>query len=177
MNRRNAFKQILLVTAGAALIPSCMDDKNKSAVILKNFSISAEQEALLAELAETIIPKTDTPGARDISAHLFLLKMMDDCNSREKQNEFVKGMEAFETLADKQTGKKFANATLAERVQLLTLLEAQQKDQKSGDAASFYATVKRYTIQAYTSSQFFLTKVKVYELIPGRFHGCVPVKA
>ena len=33
------------------------------------------------------------------------------------------------------------------------------------------------TLQAFTGSQYYLTKVRVYEMAPGRFHGCVPVKA
>lgn len=155
-----------------------MEDKSKSSVMLKSFTISAEQEALLAELGETIIPKTDTPGAKDVSAHLFLLKMMDDCNSKESQDNFIKGMDAFESLSKKELGKKFTDASPAERAKVLTTFEAQQQsDQKPSEAVAFYTTVKRYVIQAYTSSQFFLTKVKIYELIPGRFHGCVPVTA
>jgi hypothetical protein len=52
----------------------------------------------------------------------------------------------------------------------------QRRDEKD-PAVSFYQTVKERTIQAYTSSEFFLTKVQVYELVPARYHGCVPVKA
>jgi hypothetical protein len=175
MNRRTAFKQLLFVSAGAALIPACMQDKSKASMLLKNFSITADQEQLLAELAETIIPKTDTPGAKDISAHLFALKMIDDCSSKEDQDAFLKGIIAFESLSNKQLGKSFAGATAAERSKVLTQLE-EQKDKKD-DTAQFYGTVKRLTVQAYTSSQFYLTKVQVYELVPGRYHGCVPVKA
>lgn len=176
MNRRTAFKQLLFVSAGAALIPACMEDKSKASILLKNFSISANQEQLLAALAETIIPKTDTPGATDISAHLFALKMLDDCSSKEDQEKFVKGLATFESLAKKESGKSFTEATAAERSKLLTQLEAQKDAAQKDEAAQFYSKMKGLTIQAYTSSQFYLTKVQVYELIPGRYHGCVPVK-
>lgn len=176
MNRRTAFKQLLFVSAGAALIPACMEDKSKASILLKNFSISAEQEQLLAELAETIIPKTDTPGAKDISAHLFALKMLDDCSSKEEQEKFVKGLSAFESMAKKDLGKSFTQANAAERSKLLAPLEAQKDAAQKDDAAQFYSRMKGLTIQAYTSSQFYLTKVQVYELIPGRYHGCVPLK-
>ena len=174
MNRRTVFKQLLFVSAGAALIPACMEDKSKSSILLKNFSVSAEQENLLAELAETIIPKTDIPGAKDISAHLFVLKMLDDCSSKEDQDKFVKGFDVFEKLSKEVVNKSFIEASKEEKVKVLTQLEA-QKDKD--DATQFYGTVKRYTIQAYTTSQFYLTKVQLYELVPGRYHGCVPVKA
>ena len=53
LSRRSAIRQFLFVSAGMALIPSCLQDKSKPAVELKNFSISADQDSLLAELAES----------------------------------------------------------------------------------------------------------------------------
>ena len=132
---------------------------------------------MLAELAETIIPKTDTPGAKDISAHLFALKMVDDCSSKDDQDKFVKGLTAFENMAKKELGKSFTEATTERRAKLLTQLEGQKEQEHKDDAAQFYGKMKGLTIQAYTSSQFYLTKVQIYELIPGRYHGCVAVKA
>jgi len=49
LNRRSAIKQFLFVSAGMALIPSCLQDKSKPVVELKSFTISADQESLLAE--------------------------------------------------------------------------------------------------------------------------------
>ena len=170
--RRYAIKQILAVAAGAALIPSCMEDKSKAAIILTNFKIDADQEKMLAELAETIIPKTTTPGAKDISAHLFALKMLDDCAKPEDQQKFVKGLAQFEAGCKSQFGKGFVDCTNEQRTTLLTNLEAKKGD--DNELSFFYGKMKGLTIQAYTSSQFYLTKVRVYELVPGRFHGCVP---
>ena len=148
-----------------------MEDRSKSSILLKNLQISADQEKLLAELSETIIPKTSTPGAKDIGAHLFVLKMMDDCRSREDQDKFLEGMKAFE----KNAGRNFTSAGPAERARILETLNGDKEGKDP--AAAFYKTMKRLTIQAYTSSEYFLTKVQVYELVPGRYHGCVPVKA
>jgi hypothetical protein len=151
-----------------------MQDKSKASVILKNFSIDGEQEKLLAELSETIIPKTETPGAKDISAHLFVLKMMDDCHSKEDQDKFVSGLKDFQDKCKKDFDKSFIDCTVQEKSTLLTGLE---KDKADNALSFFYGQTKQLTIQAYTSSQFYLTKVRVYELVPGRFHGCVPVTA
>lgn len=171
LTRRQAIRQFLYVSAGIALIPSCMEDRSKSSILLKNLPISADQEKLLAELSETIIPKTSTPGAKDISAHLFALKMIDECRSGEDQEKFLEGLRAFETGA----GKGFAAMSQAERAKVL---EPFEKDREAKDPASvFYRNMKRLTIQAYTSSEYYLTKVQVYELVPGRYHGCVPVTA
>jgi Gluconate 2-dehydrogenase subunit 3 len=175
INRRSAIKHFLFVSAGMAIIPSCLQDKSKPAVELKNFSISPDQENLLAELSEVIIPKTTSPGAKDISAHRFALKMMDDCRSKEDQEKFLAGLAAFEKQAEKISGKSFTRQSTEERKAVLEEME-KNKDSKE-DVDIFYKSVKRLTIQAYSSAEFFLTKVQVYELIPSRYHGCVPVKA
>lgn len=167
--RRDTIRQLFLLSIGTALIPSCMQDRAKSSILLSNLSITADQESLLAELSETILPKTDTPGAKDISAHLFALKMIDDCRSPEEQAAFMKGMEAF----DAGIGRDFTRKSPAERFQVLEQLEKKDKESTDPDA-TFYRTMKRLTIQAYTSSEYYLTKVQVYELVPGRYQGCVP---
>lgn len=172
MNRRKLLKQFVVMGAGMAIIPSCLSDKSKSSILLNKIKVSADDEKMLAELCESIIPKTATPGAKDISAHLFVLKMVDDCNGKEDREKFMSGMDAFNGFCKSAAGKHFTDCNAEERKSVLKQVIA-AKDEQSGPVA-FFKTVKRYTIQAYTSSEFFLTKVQVYELVPGRYHGCVP---
>jgi hypothetical protein len=174
MQRRTAIKQLAFACGALLLIPSCMQDKSKAPFLLKKISIDSDQEKLIAELAETIIPKTDTPGAKDVSAHLFALMMVDDCYKQEDQQKFIAGLEAFHVKSKKEFSKPFVNCTQDERERFLTDIDGK----KSGDdnLDYFYATVKKLTIQGYTTSKYFLTKVQVYQLIPGHFSGCVPVK-
>ncbi len=174
MNRRYAIRQILAFSAGMLILPSCMEDRTKASFLLKNYQISGEQEKILAELAELIIPKTSTPGAKDVYAHLFAMKMVDDCESKDDQQKFVKGFEAFEKYTKEKTGSGFLKATAQQRSRVVEELEKM----KAGDSeeAFFYMKMKGLTIRAYTSSQFYLTQIHVYELVPGRWHGCVPVK-
>jgi Gluconate 2-dehydrogenase subunit 3 len=174
VNRRLALKQFVFISAGALLIPSCMQDKSKSAILLKNMTIDTDQEKLLAELTETIIPATTTPGAKDVSAHLFALTMLDDCYKKEDQQKFIRGLQQFEKTAHTTYSKSFTDCAIPEREALLTRMEANK--QPAEDVSFFYFTLKRLTIQAYTSSKYYLTKVEVYELVPARYHGCVPVK-
>jgi hypothetical protein len=95
--------------------------------------------------------------------------MIDDCRSPEEQAAFMQGMQAF----DSGIGRDFTSKPAAERLQVLEQLE--KKDKESTDPAfTFYRTMKRLTIQAYTSSQYYLTNVQVYELVPSRYKGCVP---
>ena len=78
LTRRRLLKNLVFVSAGMALVPSCMSDRSKSSLLLKKITITADDEVLMADLCETILPKTNTPGARDLSAHLYVLMMVDD---------------------------------------------------------------------------------------------------
>lgn len=172
LKRREAIKQLFCLTAGVALIPSCMSDQSKSAFLLKNIKISAEEEAMLAAVCETILPKTSTPGAKELSSHLFVLTMVDECRKKEDQLQFIRGMKAFQDKCQAYKGKDFTSSTPEDKKAILEAIIAEKDD--STDLKYFFKTVKGLTIQSYTASEFFMTKVQVYELIPGRYHGCVP---
>jgi hypothetical protein len=174
-NRRVAIQQWLLIWAGAALLPSCLNNEQKAATIpLKAIQITGSDETMLAELAETILPKTDTPGAKELSAHLFALKMVDDCYTKTNQEKYIQGLKAFDAFVEKKTGKSFMENDLAERHAIVAELD----QQKSADdpLAFFYQSTKKLTIQAYTTCEYYLTKIRGYKMIPGRFQGCVPLK-
>jgi hypothetical protein len=173
ISRRTAIRQLTILSAGAALLPSCLHPHAKPSVSLKNFTVTGDQEKLLEELAATLIPTDTTPGARDVSAHLFVLGMVDDCSPKTDREKFMKGLAAFDEASKTASGKSFAEASPSQREALLTGIES--KKLPGEELNFFYSITKKLTILAYSSSQFFLTKVQVYELVPGRWHGCVPV--
>lgn len=173
VNRRDVLKQFAVVAAGFAIIPSCMQDRSKSALLLKKISILPSDEAMLFELCETILPKTDTPGAKDIDAHLFVLKMVDDCRTREEQTKFINGMSEFNKFCKSKHGDEFVDCKEETRRKIVEELIA--KKEETTDLTSFFNTVKSLVMQSYTSSKYYLTNVQVYELIPGRYHGCVSI--
>lgn len=174
ISRRTALKQFLVVAGGVMLLPSCMQQAgSKAAMPLKHLKISAGQEQLLAELAETLLPATNTPGAKELKLPEFTLRMLDDCHSPEDQKSFAEGLQAFEQYSKQQQQQEFTQLTPAQRTALLNTLEAGKDIPEA--VSKFYKKVKGLTIQGYLGSQHYLTKVQVYELVPGRYRGCVPL--
>jgi Gluconate 2-dehydrogenase subunit 3 len=172
-NRRVAIQQLLLIWAGVAFLPSCLHNEQKVSIPLKLIHIDPDGESMLAELAETILPKTDTPGAKDLSAHLFALKMVDDCFTKANQEKYIQGMKEFESFVKKKTGKSFAEINAAERQAIVAELD-QQKPANAG-IAFFYQSTKKLTIEAYTTCEYYLTKIRGYKMLPGKFQGCIPL--
>ncbi len=178
MNRRTAVRNIVIISAGTSLLPACTS-ADKPSLQLKNLSVTGPEEKMLAELAETIIPGTSNfIGAKDLKSHEFLLTMIDDCASPEDQKSFTNDMKAFEQTCQKKYDNPFEKCTALQKSLLLKEMETvkDEKDPVNGHAAKFYKTVKRYTIQSFTSSKQYLLDVKKWKMVPGSdFKGCVPL--
>jgi Gluconate 2-dehydrogenase subunit 3 len=172
MQRRTVIKNFIYIAGGALLLPSCLQEQQGASIPLKNLRMNGDQEKMLAEVVGTIIPTTDTPGAKDLGVHQFAMIMMDDCHSKEDQEAFVKGLDEVDKLAKKKYNNSFIKSSVPQREELLTAIE---KKQGSGEEQKFYKMVKNLTIQGYLNSKYVMTNINKYELVPGRFKGCVPV--
>lgn len=188
MNRRTVIKNLALVIGGSALLPSCVKNGDGSFVKLKNLNLSGDQEQMISDICETIIPKTDVPGSKDLKLHLFVMKMLDDCYRKQDQQAVMKGMDEFSDMVQKKYGKSFSDLSVKDREAVLLSIEknsnhpsgfkARQKQQKQDvqPIDAFYGAIKKETIFAYTTSKFFMTKEIVYVLVPGHYTVHYPVK-
>jgi len=173
MDRRTAIQNLALVIGGAVFLPRCT--KSNTSAHFKHFDITFDQQTLITEIAETIIPKTKTPGATDLNLYGFVMKMVDECTKKKDQETFLKGMAEFDDTPKKMFNKTFADCSKKEKEEVLKSLE--KKDNAySKELQAFYQTVKGLTVFGYTESQYFMTKEIVYELVPGRYNAWYPVK-
>jgi hypothetical protein len=173
MNRRTALKHVAITGAAALLIPGCVSDPKKVSVALENLNITGDDEDLLAVFADTLIPATEKPGALLVGAHLYTFVMVDDCLPPDKKEAFISGLRSFNESAPVPGKKKFLKATTDEKLETLSNLE-KDKDSLAEPLKTFYSTARHYIIQGFTSSQYFLTEVKPYKLVPGPIYkGCI----
>jgi hypothetical protein len=175
MNRRTALKHVAITGAAALLIPGCVSDPKKVSIALENLKITGDDEELLAAFADALIPATDKPGALQVGAHHYTFVMVDDCLPADKKDAFISGLRAFNESAPVPGKKKFLKASSDERLEALINLE-KDRDNLAEPLKTFYSTARHYIIQGFTSSQYFLTEVKPYQLVPGPvYKGCIPV--
>lgn len=171
MQRRVALKN-MAAAVGLMSLPAWASSWNTSSVAAGPATFTPGQEALLAEIVETIIPATDTPGAKTLGVHQFVQKMVADCFGKEVQKGFANGLKGVEETARKNGAASFAALDPAGRTALLQSLEAGSDPDKE-----FYGLVKGLTIRGYLASEYVMTNLTHYEMMPGRYHGCVPVAA
>ncbi|MCS4225056.1 gluconate 2-dehydrogenase subunit 3 family protein [Sphingobacterium sp. BIGb0165] len=160
MNRRTAIKQFFIIAGGLTILSSCLNDGSAS-IVLNKLKLSAEDEQFLAELVDVLIPKTDTPGGKDLNLHLFVIKMVDDCESPENQEKFIAGFNKLRKQLNLANGKETENtlANLADKT----------------DEKTFFEIFKSRAIQGYMNSEYVMKNKVIYKLIPGPYNGAVKI--
>ena len=171
MKRRVALKNLALTFGGLVALPAWADGWNEASIKHVRYLSSAKEEMLLAEIIETIIPATDTPGAKDLKIHSFVQKMLLDCYEPDVQENIAKGLKATENLSQQTFGKPFTAGTNIQREAVLTQMETSPDQSWS----LFYKLIKELSLQGYLTSEYYLTNHTNYKMIPGHFYGCVPV--
>ena len=174
MKRREALKNLLIVTGGVIVLPACLHERTEASIPLKHLKITAEQEKQLATLAETIIPTTNTPGAKDTYAHVFALKMIDDCYDKASQETFIKGVQELDAISKDRFQTAFLKATPTQREQLVSEWEKQLA--ANNTPPSFYKLFKDNVVRGYLGSKQVMGDIMKYELVPGRYVGAAPVQ-
>ena len=164
---------------------------------------SAQDIAFLDEIAETILPRTDTPGAKDAKCGAFMALMVTDCYSPDQRKTFRDGMRRIDDAATQAAGVAFMQATPAQRLAVLSAfdrqahreayeLEATYRRQNgltelppydgdpaattadaSGEPATFFRMMKTLALLGYFTSEIGCTQVLRYVAVPGRYEPCV----
>lgn len=150
MDRREAVKSVAFLLGGAlsattiaTLFDSCTQPGKNSANLF-----TEDQEKLLAEIADTILPATaKSPGAKEAAVGPFIALMIKDCYPEHAQKAFVKGLEDLQAQAQKEYKKSFIEMSAAERSELLNkvreaTIEGQkaEKEKEEADKAKAPAT-------------------------------------
>ena len=174
MNRRVAIQTALTIATGLAILPRHLRSANGPSVSLTRMQVTADQEALLAEVVDALIPATATPGAKALNVHLFVLKMLDDCHSEKDQRLFIAGLDQVDQFARERQGKGFMTGDETERVALLEGMT--QKQAGPPELGEFYRLMRSRTIQGYRESEYVMTEVMPHRMIPDPYDGYYPAK-
>ena len=136
-------------------------------------ALSAAQLAQVRALADTILPRTDTPGALDVGAPEFLDLLLAEWYSDEDRQELLAGLDALDARCREAQGKPFAELAAEGRAQFLTSIETVHAE--SGPPEAAYVRVRQQLIFGFLTSKPIATLTRTTPIIPGRFDGCIPL--
>ncbi len=129
MNRREAIQRVAMILGGSVIganlfLEGCTRPASKSVEAL----FEQSNIDFLNELAEAILPKTSTPGAKDADVGSFIPVMIRDCYSPADQKAFVEGLNGVDERAKKDFGKAFVDLSAEEKLQFVNTLDKEAKD-------------------------------------------------
>lgn len=205
MNRRNALQKVALMMGGVVSAPTLiavLEGCKSPASHASNFSFTKEYQTLVAELAEVIIPTTDTPGAKEANVGPFIEKMLKDCYSELQQKHFIAGLADLE-VESKKLGGDFVSLAADKKIEVVKLMQAKAKteaetnndkkvkqvdtesglvkeNQKKKDEAEvpvpFFNLAKELTVFGYFTSEIGATQALDFVPIPGRYDACIKLE-
>ena len=189
MNRREAIKNQVLFVFGTSISTAVLSNllascKNTIDIGWQPIFFTAAQADILAQITETILPKTQTPGATDIGVAQFIDKVIGLLLNKESQQEILKGIEEIDALAKTRFNKNFKARSADQKVELLLELDKNAGSypltlwgitlEKPGPV-SFFRHLKRLTLFAFFTSEEIGKGVLRYDPVPGDYLACVPL--
>jgi drug/metabolite transporter superfamily protein YnfA len=133
ITRREAIQRVtvllggITLVGGSGLMSACADERTPRSYAAVGDLFSADDVAFLDEVADTILPETDTPGAKAAAVGPFMALMVHDVYSLDDQQIFLDGMRQLNEECERMHGVAFMAATPQQRLQLLEQLDREQK--------------------------------------------------
>jgi gluconate 2-dehydrogenase gamma chain len=183
MDRREALQRTAMMLGYAISAPAMMGVLNgcKAAPELayKPIFFTEDMARMIAEIAEIIIPKTDTPGAKEAGVPAFIDKILAECYKKEDQDRFVKGATDFDADAKATYGDVFNECDADQQKELVLKYHgeaiAAMKSDSPPKERPFILMTKELTMLGFFTSEPGATQVLQYEAVPGAYKGCVPL--
>lgn len=182
MDRREALRRTALLMGGAVSAPAIIGILNgctaKPTIDWKPEFLSSDQGVLVSQVSEIIIPKTDTPGAKEVGVPRFIDSILKDCAAKADQDNFLNGLKEFDDAAKKEYGDPFVELSPEEQSAFVkkihdAAIEADKKE--PSEKRPFILTMKEYTMLGFFTSEVGATQILQYEAVPGSYKGCIPV--
>ena len=183
MKRRKAIGNIILGTGAIAAgfggyeWYSLVKNPDKSYLLTRKL--------LLSDLAEVIIPATDTPGAKEAGAVEFMINILMECVDTKTLNRFVDGLKQLESYTKSKFNCEFSACKEQEKVEVLQYFYEQskpshtliEKAKNRYTGRPFFQTLKLIAVHGYCISVKGASIGMRYIAVPGKYLSCIPLEA
>lgn len=175
MERRELLR-VLASAAALSLLPSEKALAAWSRVAAGAFptnGLNDAQMALVRAAADTIIPRTDTPGATDVGVHQFVNVIVSEYAKDEERARLLAGLDGIDARATSQSGVVFSQLDPTARG---TLIESVESGPRDVEPARSWWQLKGLVVHGYFTSEPVMKDVLKTVVMPGRFEGAAPVQ-
>ena len=153
--------------------------------------LTPQEDATVTAMADLLIPRTETPGAKDTKVNLFIDRIVADWYSDEERAVFLAGLKDIDRRTLAMFQSSFVDASAAQQTEILRSL-GDELAQAVGALANhvrghrgatpepennFYLQFRSLALTGYFTSEAGFTQQLHKEIVPGRFDGCAPVES
>lgn len=186
LNRRELLQRVAYLMGGAISAPAVLGLLNgctaKQEASWQPVFLSKEQGALVSEVAEIMIPRTDTPGAKDAGVPAFIDTMLKDVYTQEDRERYVAGLQAFDDTARTAYSKQFVELSKVQQTELVrkvhdeaVAVELAYDPPPTTLRRPFILMTKELSLLGFFTSKPGATQVLQYVAVPGSYQACVPL--
>ncbi|MEM8525533.1 MAG: gluconate 2-dehydrogenase subunit 3 family protein [Bacteroidota bacterium] len=175
MNRRDILKYTALVTGAAvsaplasALLSSCQSGIAADDIDYELKFFDEEQFALVRQLVDVILPKTDSPSASEVKVHQMIDQFLGEVHVKEEQDNY---RTAFSKFSQYLKADDFMKQEVAEQQKRLL-----QVDDAEEGVRKTFMNFKQTTIAYYLTTEEIGTNYLNYLPIPGEYQGCISLE-
>ena len=166
MDRRNALRNTGLIAGGAVLMPSLLallqSCENEPRLDWQPLFFAEDEALFISALVDTILPRTDTPGALDVKVDLFLDKIFAKTYDAAGQQKVRSKIAEFNEDCRKNFGAVFIDLNKTDQVAVLKAAEANAGKFNGGvwgtavgqqEPVGFYRSIKSMALWAYLTAE------------------------
>ncbi len=188
MNRRNALRKTAILAGTAAVAPSLLSllqsCKEQSRLNWQPVFLSEDQARFISAFVDTILPKTETPGALDVKTDIFIDLVYAKVYDKKAQENVVAEIEKFNATCKERFGDVFADLSPEDKAAMLKAADAESGKFNGNvwgtavgkqEPVGFYRSLKSMTLSGYFSSEEIGKNYLSYDPIPGEYLGCIPL--
>lgn len=173
MNRKEAIYRVGLILGSAFIIPelfftSCQQNNN--------FTDEDENILTINEIAGIIIPKTDSPSAKDVNVAPIIINLLHDCYTDQYKKIFTEGLKTINQLSIQTYGKDFITISDIHQKTLIGIIDLEERRQRNSVITHYFRLIKELIILSYFTSEIGCTQALRYLPVPGKFIGDYPYK-
>jgi len=188
MNRRNALRKTAILASSAVAAPSLFSllqsCKQQNRLEWTPQFLSEDQARFISSFVDTILPRTDTPGALDVKTDIFLDLVFAKTYDKKAQDNVLAEIETFNANCKSSYGKMFADLSPEDKIAVLKKAETESGKFNPSvwgtavgkqEPVGFYRSLKSIAIWGYFSSEEIGLNHLSYDPVPGEYKGCIPL--
>jgi hypothetical protein len=171
MNRKEAIYRVGLLLGATVISPQLFFTACQRS---NNASDEDGTIKIVNEIAGIIIPKTNSPSAKEANVGPMVITLLKDCYTAEYLQLFTAGLATINQISTQDYGEDFIGLSETDQKFLIGKIDLEERNQKNSDKLHYFKLMKELVLLSYFTSEIGCTEALRYLPVPGKYIGDFP---